>query len=68
MIVDLSFPHGASINDGIAPSLCSLSYASEVVHIILQLGQGTWLININLKNTYRVVPVHPDDHHLLATS
>ena len=26
LIVDLSFPAGASINDGIDPSLCSLKY------------------------------------------
>ena len=28
LIVDLSSPHGASVNDGIDPDLCSLSYFS----------------------------------------
>ena len=30
LIVDLSSPHGASINDGIDPKLCSLSYSSPL--------------------------------------
>ena len=28
LIVDLSYPHGVSVNDGIVGSLCSLSYVS----------------------------------------
>ena len=30
------------------------------------LGRGTKLAKINLKDAYRIVPVHPDDHHLLG--
>ena len=42
LIVDLSHPKGSSVNDGIDPSLCSLSYTSvdEAANRILQLGRG----------------------------
>ena len=36
LIVDLSHPPGASVNDGVSPSLCSLQYAS------VDEAVGTW--------------------------
>ena len=70
MIVDLSFPRNHSVNDGIPRDLSSLSYASvdDAVECILAQGRGTELVKIDLKNAYRMVPVHPEDHHLLAIS
>ena len=70
IIVDLSFPEGKSINDGIATELCSLSYTrvDDVVKGICQLGSGTLMAKIDIKSAYRIVPVHPVDRHLLATS
>ena len=54
LIVDLSHPSGASINDGIEPKLCSLSYASvdNAVAIITQLyiGRGTKLTMLGLES------------------
>ena len=60
MIVDLSAPNGAS----------SLTYASvdNAVSIIQHLGQGTQLVKMDLKDAYRFIPVHPQDHHLLGTT
>ena len=59
---------GYSTNDGISPSLCSLRYASvdNAVDIIIQLGQSTELVKLDLSNAYRMVPVHPDDQPLLG--
>lgn len=70
MIVDLSFPRGHSINDGVSTELSSISYASvdDAVNLILQLGRGTQLVKLDLKNAYHIVPVHPHDQHLLAVS
>ena len=70
LIVDLSAPLGRSVNWGINPNLCSLSYTSldEAVQRILHLGQGATLVKLDLKDAYRIVPVHPDDHHLLGIS
>ena len=70
MIVDLSAPRGLSVNDGIREDICSLCYASvdQAVSLILRLGQGTTLVKLDLKDAYRIVPVHPDDHPLLGIS
>ena len=45
-----------------------MTYAlvDNAVECILHLGPGTELIKIDLKNAYRIVPIHPQDHHLLA--
>ena len=61
MIVDLSAPNGASVNDGIGADVCSLTYASvdNAVSIIQHLGQGTELVKMDLKDIYRIIPVHP---------
>ena len=70
LIVDLSSPRGRSANDGISQSHCSLQYASidNAVDIILQLGQSTELVKLDLTNAYCIVPVHPDDQPLLGIS
>ena len=68
MICDLSSPSGASVNDGISRDLSSLQYATvdEAVRIIQHLGHGTQLVKLDIKDAYRIVPVHPDDYHLLG--
>ena len=68
LIVDLSCPTGGSINDGIAPSLCSLRYASvdDAVRTIRYLGRNTQLVKLDVKDAYRIMPVHPADYHLLG--
>lgn len=68
MIVDLSFPRGRSINDCISRDLASITYASvdDAVNHILRLGRGSLLVKVDLKNAYRMVPVHPHDQHLLG--
>ena len=70
LIVDLSHPAGASVNDGISPTLCSLRYTlvDEAVSIIKQLGRGTQLVKLDIKDAYRIIPVHPADYHLLDIS
>jgi len=68
LIVDLSSPHGHSVNDGIDRELCSLSYVSveDVASSILLLGRGALMAKIDIKNAYRLIPVHPDDRLLLG--
>ena len=68
LIVDLSNPAGSSTNDGIDPTLCSLCYASvdDAVNIIQRLGRNTLLLKLDIKDAYRIVPVHPADYHLLG--
>ena len=68
LITDLSFPSGRSVNDGIDPTLCSLSYVSvdTVSAIVSALGTGSLLAMIDIEAAYRLVPVHPDDRPLLG--
>ncbi len=68
LIVDLSFPAGNSVNDGIDPGLCSLQYTSvdSACHKVLELGQGANLAKFDVSGAFRTVPVHPDDRHLLG--
>ena len=70
LIVDLSFPKGHSINDGIAPTICSIKYASvdDAVNIIHALGRNTLMAKLDLKSAYRMVPVHQEDQWLLGMS
>ena len=68
LILDLSSPRGASVNDGISPELCHLQLASvdDAVQLILKLGPGTQLAKLDIKQAYRNVPVHPQDRWLLG--
>ena len=70
LIVDLSHPENQSVNDGISESRCSLSYVSveEVARTVLELGRGTRMAKVDIRNAYRNVPVHPDDRWLLGMS
>ena len=70
LITDLSFPEGTSINDGIRPELCSLTYTSvdRVAREAEQLGPGALLAKVDIKSAYRLVPVHPDECPLLGVA
>ena len=59
-----------SVNDGISPELTTLSYTKvdDVVQGIWQSGVGSMLAKIDIKNPYRVVPIHPVDRYLLPTA
>ena len=68
IIVDLSFPAGGSVIDGIPQDLSSMRYASidETYNIIQQLGRDTLLAKLHIKDVYLIVPVHPADNQLLG--
>lgn len=68
LIVDLSSPNRASVNDAIDPKLCHMRYTSvlEAASIVQHLGKGTLLAKLDLLHAYRNVPVHADDHPLLG--
>ena len=64
----MSHPPGASVNDGIDPTLCSLSYVTvdRIAQTVAALGKGTLMAKVDIEAAYRIVPNHPDDHPLLA--
>ena len=67
LILDLSSPKGRSVNDGISRQLCSLSYLAvdDVAEVALQLGRGVASQTRHRKGLH-MVPIHPDDRHLLG--
>ena len=69
LIVDLSHPHGNSVNDGVQKDLCSMAYISvdDAIWEIFTLGEvRTLLTKIDIKSAFRLLPIHPSDRHLLA--
>ena len=68
LIVDLSSPKGRSINNGISLELASVQYTcvDHFASLVLLAGRGSALVKVDIKEVYRNIPVHPDDHHLLA--
>jgi len=68
LIVDLSHPSGCSVNDHIPKSLCSLSYITvdDAIQNILKYGQHTILAKVDIKSTFRLIPVHPNDRHFMG--
>ena len=68
LIVDLSHPTGHSVNDGIPKDLCGLTYITidTAIKHILTTGPGTLLAKVDIKNAFRLLPVHPADRHMLA--
>ena len=67
LIVDLSYPKGHSVNDGIPRSLCSLKYITidDAIKQVSVLGPGTLMAKIDIKSAFRLLPVHMADRHLL---
>ena len=73
-LLDLSYPAGASINDGIEPALCSLRYPSvdpsvdEAVCRLLVKDSHSFMAKVEIESAYRIVPVHPDIEFCLGCS
>jgi hypothetical protein len=65
---DLSFPPDRSVNDGIDPEFCSLSYTTvdHVADVAVRLGVGALLAKADIESAYRLIPVHPEDRPLQA--
>ena len=68
LIVDLSHPSGGSVNDGISADDFSLSYSrvDEAIDFIMHEGRGTLLAKIDIRDAYRLLPMHPHDRYLLG--
>jgi len=52
----------------IQPQLCGLSYITidDAIQQVLRLGPSTLLAKLDFKSTFRLLPVHPGDRHLLG--
>lgn len=68
LIHHLSHPRGGSVNDSIAPDLCTVSYTSfdTAVAWVQRYGRGALLAKTDIEAAFRLLPVHPDSCHLLG--
>lgn len=73
VIVDLSWPQGYSVNDGISKDrylgeVIELHYASveEVCKMVLRAGPGSVIYKRDLRRAYRQIPVDPKDYRYLG--
>ena len=70
LITDLSHPPGGSVNDGVNPQYCSLSYVTvdTVASVVAPFGTGSLMAKVDIESAYRLIPVYLDDRLLLAVT
>ena len=68
LILDLSFPFGHSVNDGINKEDFTVTYSkvSDAIALIVKARRGALMGKVDINSAYRIIPVHPSDRHLLG--
>ena len=68
LIHHLSYPMGKSVNDGISHEHSSVQYANidHAIKKIKQSGVGSYLAKTDIKSAFRILPINPQDYHLLG--
>ena len=68
MIQHLSHPEGSSVNDGIPQEHSTVHYATvdDAISLITKCGRSSALAKTDIKNAFRIIPVHPSDYQLLG--
>ena len=73
VIVDLSFPHGSSVNDGVqldkylgTPFILTLPTIDNITNQVKKLGKGCHLYKIDLSRAFRHIKLDPRDYNLLG--
>jgi hypothetical protein len=68
LIHHLSYPDGSSVNDFIPDHFSSVQYASigDAIALIKSLGRACYMAKTDIKSAFRIIPIHPDDYHLLG--
>ena len=73
VVVDLSFPHGHSVNSGVqsdhylgTPFLLTLPTIDNITNQVKKLGKGCHLYKIDLSRAFRHVKLDPSDYNLLG--
>jgi hypothetical protein len=70
VIHHLSYPENESINSGIPESKCTVKYQTieDAVKLMKCYGKGCLLSKTDIQNSFKIIPIHPDDHELLGFS
>ena len=68
IIMDLSSPHGSSVNDNIPKEDYTLHYATfdQALTLIARHGQNALMAKLDIRHAFRLCPVHPADRELLG--
>jgi hypothetical protein len=68
MIHDLSNPFGRSVNTFIEPTDAAVSYETldTVIHFVQVNGKGALMAKVDIEEAFRIIPIHPNDRHLLG--
>ena len=68
LIVDLSYPGGASMNDGFNPDEFTLHYITvdQVICMVSQFGQGALMAKFDVEAAYQNIAIRPSDCFLLG--
>jgi hypothetical protein len=68
VIVDLSSPSGHSINDYLRREWTHVSYSSvdDAALLMHALGPGTLMAKLDIRDAYRIIPVHPEERRFLG--
>lgn len=68
LIHHLSHPKGTSVNDGISKEDATVSYVSfdRAVMLVRDAGAGALMAKSDIESAFRLLPVHPECHHLLG--
>ena len=66
--MDLSSPHGSSVNDGISRDKFSMDYIhlDKIIKMIAKHGPGALMAKFDVEAVHRNIAVHPADHYLLG--
>jgi hypothetical protein len=68
LIHDLYYPKGDSVNSAIPTEYTSVSYENieTVIHLVQQHGHNCLMAKSDIEDAFRLLPIHPDDHHPLG--
>ena len=68
LILDLSFPFGQRVNDGINKDDFILTYSkeSDASSLIINAGRVALMGKVDIKSSNLIIPVHPSDRQLLG--
>ena len=68
LILDLSSPPDASVNDGIPRDSYSFHYITvgDIIDGIMWYGRGTLMAKFDVESAYRNVAINPENHFLLG--
>ena len=68
IIMDLSSPHGSSVNDFISKDTYTLHYATfdQALALVARHGQNALMAKLDIKHAFCLRPVHPADLELLG--